>query len=144
MKPLFDAPLAIVDVETTGAGPAWDRVTEIAVLEVADGEVLSEWSTLVNPGTPIPPWIQALTGITNRMVADAPAFEELAAKYGKVFGKGEAAEITAEELKRRKRLLDSIGAMQSQDSSIACAEKSSTLFLPAAMRCRTLLKQRTW
>jgi len=30
--PLFDAPLAIVDVETTGAHPAWDRVTEIAVL----------------------------------------------------------------------------------------------------------------
>jgi len=78
MKPLLDAPLAIVDVETTGAHPAWDRVTEIAVVEVADGEVLSEWSTLVNPGTSIPPAIQALTGITNRMVADAPAFEDLA------------------------------------------------------------------
>jgi DNA polymerase-3 subunit epsilon len=84
MKPdLLDAPLAIVDLETTGAHPAWDRVTEIAVIEVnggmQDGESLSEWSTLVNPGTSIPPAIQALTGITNAMVADAPAFEELAA-----------------------------------------------------------------
>ena len=79
MKPLFDAPLAIVDVETTGAHPAWDRVTEIAVVEVQDGEVVSEWSTLVNPGTSIPPAIQALTGITNDMVADAPTFEDLAA-----------------------------------------------------------------
>jgi len=78
MTPLFDAPLAIVDVETTGAHPAWDRVTEIAVVEVQAGEVLSEWSTLVNPGTSIPPAIQALTGITNDMVADAPAFEDLA------------------------------------------------------------------
>ena len=78
MKPLFDAPLAIVDLETTGAHPAWDRVTEIAVVEVQDGEVVSEWSTLVNPGTSIPPAIQALTGITNAMVADAPAFEDLA------------------------------------------------------------------
>ncbi len=78
MKPLFDAPLAIVDLETTGAHPAWDRVTEVAVVEVQDGEVVSEWSTLVNPGTSIPPAIQALTGITNDMVADAPAFEELA------------------------------------------------------------------
>ena len=78
MKPLFDAPLAIVDVETTGAHPAWDRVTEIAVVEVQDGEVVSEWSTLVNPGTSIPPAIQALTGITNGMVANAPAFEDLA------------------------------------------------------------------
>src|SRR4029077_19108819 len=79
MKPLFDAPLAIVDLETTGAHPAWNRVTEIAVVEVQDGEVVSEWSTLVNPGTSIPPAIQALTGITNDMVADAPAFEDLAA-----------------------------------------------------------------
>ncbi|HTP61355.1 MAG TPA: exonuclease domain-containing protein [Burkholderiales bacterium] len=78
MKPLFDAPLAIVDLETTGAHPVWDRVTEIAVVEVQDGEVVSEWSTLVNPGTSIPPAIQALTGITNDMVADAPAFEDLA------------------------------------------------------------------
>jgi len=79
---LFDAPLAIVDVETTGAHPAWDRVTEIAVIEVnggmQDGEVASEWSTLVNPGTRIPPAIQALTGITNAMVADAPSFDDLA------------------------------------------------------------------
>ena len=79
MKPLFDAPLAIVDLETTGAHPAWDRVTEIAVVEVARGEVLGEWSTLVNPGTAIPSAIQALTGITNDMVAGAPGFEELAA-----------------------------------------------------------------
>jgi DNA polymerase-3 subunit epsilon len=79
LKPLFDAPLAIVDLETTGAHPAWHRVTEIAVVEVQDGEVVSEWSTLVNPRSLIPPAIQALTGITNAMVADAPLFEDLAA-----------------------------------------------------------------
>jgi len=72
------APLAIVDLETTGAHPAWDRVTEIAVLEIEDGDVTAEWSTLVNPGMPIPGAIQALTGISNAMVADAPRFAELA------------------------------------------------------------------
>jgi DNA polymerase-3 subunit epsilon len=79
MTLLLDAPLAIVDLETTGAHPAWDRVTEIAVLEVSQGEVVSEWTTLVNPGTSIPPAIQALTGITNDMVAGAPEFGDLAA-----------------------------------------------------------------
>ena len=77
---LLDAPLAIVDLETTGAHPAHHRVTEIAVIEVDGGEVAGEWSTLVNPGTSIPPAIQALTGITNAMVADAPSFGALAAQ----------------------------------------------------------------
>ncbi|MDH4094799.1 MAG: exonuclease domain-containing protein [Betaproteobacteria bacterium] len=75
---MLDAPLAIVDLETTGAHPAHDRVTEIAVIEVEGGEVRDEWSTLVNPETPIPAAIQALTGITNDMVAGAPTFGRLA------------------------------------------------------------------
>ena len=78
--PLLDAPLAIVDLETTGAHPVHDRVTEIAVIEVDSGEVSSEWSTLVNPETTIPAAIQALTGITNDMVAGAPRFGTLAAE----------------------------------------------------------------
>ena len=75
---LLDAPLAIVDLETTGAHPAHHRVTEIAVIEVDDGEVSGEWSTLVNPESAIPAAIQALTGITNDMVAGAPRFGALA------------------------------------------------------------------
>jgi DNA polymerase III subunit epsilon len=75
---LLDAPLAIVDLETTGANASWDRITEIAVLEVDGGEISNEWSTLVNPETAIPPAIQALTGITNGMVAGAPTFGQLA------------------------------------------------------------------
>ncbi|MDH5578869.1 MAG: exonuclease domain-containing protein [Betaproteobacteria bacterium] len=75
---LLDAPLAIVDLETTGAHPVHDRVTEVAVIEVDGGEVSGEWSTLVNPETAIPGAIQALTGITNDMVADAPTFGRLA------------------------------------------------------------------
>ena len=74
----LEAPLAIVDLETTGGSPGWDRVTEIAVLEVDAFEVTSEWSTLVNPETSIPAAIQALTGITNDMVAGAPRFAALA------------------------------------------------------------------
>ena len=75
---LRQAPLAIVDVETTGTRPGFDRVTEVAVLEIDGFEVTSRWSTLVNPGASIPAEIQALTGITRDMVADAPRFEDLA------------------------------------------------------------------
>ena len=66
--------LAVVDLETTGSQPAWDRITEIGVIEVDGFEVSSEWSTLVNPGAAIPAPIQAFTGISSEMVARAPSF----------------------------------------------------------------------
>src|SRR5438105_7805149 len=84
----LDGPLAIVDLETTGALPGWDRVTEIGVIEVDGFEVTSEWSTLVNPGGSIPAPIQALTGITNEMVAAAPSFNSIAAQlYERLSGR---------------------------------------------------------
>lgn len=70
--------LAIVDLETTGADPNRDRITEAAVLIVENGELLSQWSSLINPGMPIPERIQELIGITDAMVADAPSFADLA------------------------------------------------------------------
>ena len=74
----MQARLAIVDVETTGSDPAADRVTEIAVLQAEAGVLTAQWSTLVNPGKPIPGVIQALTGISQEMVAAAPRFAEIA------------------------------------------------------------------
>jgi len=76
---LLEAPLAIVDLETTGTRPAADRITEIGVIEVDGFEVVSEWSTLVNPGVAQPAEVQALTGITRDMLQAAPRFSELAA-----------------------------------------------------------------
>ena len=75
---MFDQPLAIVDVETTGATPSYDRITEIGVIRVEQGTIVDEWSSLVNPETRIPPAIETLTGITNTMVASAPTFRALA------------------------------------------------------------------
>lgn len=71
-------PLVLIDVETTGANPLRDRVTEIAVLRIERGEVVERWETLVNPECPIPPLIQRLVGITDAMVAAAPTFAAIA------------------------------------------------------------------
>jgi DNA polymerase-3 subunit epsilon len=65
-------------VETTGPDPAADRVTEIAVLELNGFVLTGQWSTLLNPGTPVPGAIQALTGITQDMVDGAPRFAQIA------------------------------------------------------------------
>ena len=80
---LFAPALAFVDLETTGTRAADDRVTEIGIVRVdrdPDGGPprVSEWSSLVDPGVPIPPVIQALTGITDAMVRGAPTFPSLA------------------------------------------------------------------
>lgn len=70
---------AVVDVETTGGGPSrGDRVIEVAVVQVAGRAIGETYDTLVNPGRPIPPWIQGFTGITDRMVTPAPPFEGVA------------------------------------------------------------------
>jgi DNA polymerase III subunit epsilon len=71
--------LAFVDLETTGGNAAYDRITEIGIVRVENGELVEEWSSLVNPECPISPYIEAFTGISSEMVADAPRFAELAA-----------------------------------------------------------------
>ncbi len=80
---LFAPALAFVDLETTGTAPAADAITEIGIVRVAADPAgntpeVAEWSTLVNPGMPIPPAVQALTGISDAMVRDAPPFEAIA------------------------------------------------------------------
>lgn len=71
---------AIVDIETTGSYAAANGITEIAIY-ISDGmQVIDHYETLVNPGQPIPYYIQAMTGITDKMVATAPRFEQVAEK----------------------------------------------------------------
>jgi DNA polymerase-3 subunit epsilon len=71
--------LLFIDLETTGANPATDGITEIGIVEVSTAGV-QRWSTLINPQTPIPPFIQQLTGINDEMVRDAPTFAAVMAE----------------------------------------------------------------
>jgi DNA polymerase-3 subunit epsilon len=70
--PLFEATFVVVDLETTGGGED-SAITEIGAVKVRGGEVIGEFQTLVDPQAHIPPLIQVLTGITDRMVAGAPS-----------------------------------------------------------------------
>lgn len=68
----------VVDVETTGGQPPRDRVTEIGAVKVQNGQVIGEWTSLINPERHIPSFITELTGITNHMVSSAPTFADVA------------------------------------------------------------------
>jgi len=73
--PLADVTFVVVDLETTGGSPADCGITEVGAVKVRGGEVLGEFQTLVNPGTPIPAFISVLTGITDAMVGSAPRID---------------------------------------------------------------------
>ena len=69
---------AIVDIETTGGNPLYDRITEVAII-IHDGfRKTGDYHTLINPERPIPSFITGLTGITAKMVAEAPTFDKVA------------------------------------------------------------------
>jgi DNA polymerase-3 subunit epsilon len=70
--PLSEITFVVVDLETTGGAPIEAGITEIGAVKVRGGEIQGEFTTLVNPGLPIPPFIAALTGISDSMVASAP------------------------------------------------------------------------
>lgn len=70
--PLQDVTFVVVDLETTGGSPTTCAITEIGAVKVRGGEVLGEFQTLVDPGTPVPAEITALTGISTSMLAGQP------------------------------------------------------------------------
>tara|TARA_B100000674_G_C37815742_1_gene903323 strand:+ start:179 stop:934 length:756 start_codon:yes stop_codon:yes gene_type:complete len=72
-----DLPIASVDVETTGLDPQTDRVIEIAIIHMRNGEVEERWSSLVNPGCDIPEEVTRITGIKGEDLVSAPSFDTI-------------------------------------------------------------------
>ena len=79
---LDEAPYVVFDIETTGSSATkGGAITEIGALKVVRGAVVEEFSTLVNPGRKIEPFVARLTGITDRMVADSPPITEVMPRF---------------------------------------------------------------
>ncbi len=70
--PLCNVTFVVLDVETTGGSPATSSLTEVAAARYRGGELLGTFQTFVRPDERIPPFITALTGISDAMVVDAP------------------------------------------------------------------------
>ena len=71
----------VFDLETTGTSCNKDRVVEISAIKVEGGNIVDEFSTLVNPECPIPFYASQVNGITDDMVEDAPLFKEALADF---------------------------------------------------------------
>jgi DNA polymerase III subunit epsilon len=77
---------AVIDFETTGLSPRFDRVIEVGVALVRDNVVVDTFATLMNPGVSIPYDVVRLTGITPAMLRGKPAPERVMPELQRFIG----------------------------------------------------------
>jgi DNA polymerase-3 subunit epsilon len=127
--------LAFVDLETTGARPDIDAITEIAILRVENGRETGRWQSLINPGRSIPSLLVRLIGISNGMVANAPTFAEVADTVA-----GQLADCVFVAHNARfdhaflRRAFDRLGREKEFDPPVLCTLKLARKLYPGYSR----------
>lgn len=127
-------PIAILDFETTGLSPTQgDRATEIAIVMMEGDTVVGRFQSLMNAGIRIPFHIEALTGITNAMIASAPPVCEVMAEAARFVG---SAPLVAHNASFDRRFwaaeLERLGPDQPASSPFACTLLLSRRLYPEA------------
>ena len=82
----IDTTYCVLDLETTGLSFRTEKITEIGIMKVKNGEVIESFETFVNPEKPIPYEVVEVTKITDDMVKDAPTIKEIFPKVLEFIG----------------------------------------------------------
>jgi DNA polymerase III epsilon subunit family exonuclease len=93
---LSEVTFVVIDLETSGASASTgSAITEIGAVKVCGGDVKGTFHTLINPYTPLSPFIVELTGITDQMLAEAPSVETILPMLFDFFGSPEEVVFVA-------------------------------------------------
>lgn len=128
---MFERPIVMLDFETTGLSPdTGDRITEVAALRIAGGEIVERYVSLVNCGVRIPYFITQLTGITQQMVDGAPPADEVVPALLDFIG---TDTLAAHNASFDEKFLKAEGAMLGRDcrhTGLVCSLKLSRRVFP--------------
>lgn len=127
-------PIAVLDFETTGLSPTLgDRATEIAIVLMEGGREVGRFESLMNAGVRIPAFVEALTGISNAMIATAPSAADVMAEALRFVGD---APLVAHNASFDRRFwvaeLERLGPRTACDHPFACTMLLSRRLYPEA------------
>lgn len=91
MKLNLTKPLCFFDLEATGLNVIRDKIVQIAIVKLLPGGGEEEFTSLINPGIPISDDALAVHGITPKMLANQPTFQQVAEKIHKFIGDSDLA-----------------------------------------------------
>lgn len=73
----IDTTYCVLDLETTGFSATNEKITEVGIMKIKDGEVIDEFACFVNPEKHIPERVSEVTHITDDMVAEAETIDKV-------------------------------------------------------------------
>ena len=82
----LDIEYAVLDIETTGLSFRTEKITEIGIIKIKNGEEVARFECFVNPEKPIPEEVVNITHITDDMVKDAETIDKVMPKMLEFLG----------------------------------------------------------